>query len=234
MNYFRLVTSALLVVTSHLAFAQVDGFWVVTQVTVGSKVMTPVGKWVKMGNGKSTTGNGWQQHTTGTYQWNNTSSLLSFVNENEPQDEFGAFKVSFTRDTMTWTRTEEGDVVIVKLVPATELPAIPADQVKGLWSIQEATEGGKDILSEYNPNNKMFLFIRWDRVYVWQEDAGKKEQGYWFMNGHKPELKLINDSRDRDESWTVTFEGVSMKFSGKSENVKDRQLVFVRLNDFPK
>jgi hypothetical protein len=228
-------TSALLFMfTAQSAFSQVDGFWLITNVNVGTEVMTPLGKWMKMEKGKATTGNGWQQHTVGKYNWNKKASQLSFMMSNEPLDEFGPFKVAVTKESMTWTRTEDGDLVTVNLIRITELPANPADRVKGLWAIREATENGKDVLSSYDPNKKMFLFIRWDRVYVWQQDSGKKEQGYWFMNGHRLELKLINDNRDRDESWTISFEGDAMKFSGTSENVKNRQLVFVRLNAFPK
>jgi hypothetical protein len=220
---------------SSSAFAQVDGLWLVTSVEVGSEVKTPVAKWFRLNNGKSLEGNGWQQHTIGSYKWNKKTSELSFKSDNEPSEGFGAFTVSRTGNNMRWTRMEEGETVSVSLKAITELPQSTADQVKGLWDLASATRSGADVTSEVDPEGRQYIFIRWDRMFVRRFGASERVQGYWFVNAHYPALSFIGTKGDIiPETWTVSFEEGNMVLTGQSENVKGQVLTFSRLSEFPK
>jgi hypothetical protein len=217
------------------AFAQVDGFWLVTSVKVGSDVKTPVAKWFRLNNGKSVEGNGWQQHTTGSYAWSKKSSELFFESDNEPSEGLGAFTVSRTGNEMKWTRKEDGETVTVSLKAIKELPQSTADKVKGLWDLVSATRLGADVTSEIDPEGRQYIFIRWDRMFVRRLSASERVQGYWFMNAHYPVLSFIRTRGDTSpEAWTVSFEDGKMVLTGQSENVKDQVLAFSRLSEFPK
>ncbi|MEJ0031447.1 MAG: hypothetical protein WDO15_14215 [Bacteroidota bacterium] len=192
----------------------VDGFWLVTKVTVGSREITPVARWFKLDQGKQVSGNGWVQHSFGTYKFDKTKSELLFVTTNEPEDEYGTFKVVRTGPLMTWTRKEENELVVVELKPITEVPMSPADQVKGLWVL--------------NSDQKSFLFIRWDHQYVKQINAHERISGYWFFDELRPEITFITENQEQ-EKWTVTIEDQKLILT-----MKDVTLTYSRATEFPK
>jgi|ERR1041385_19053 hypothetical protein len=213
----------------------VDGFWLVTKVTVGGRELTPVARWFKIDKGRQVSGNGWTQHSFGTYQFDKKKSELLFVTTNEPEDEFGAFKVIRTGPLMTWSRKEENELVVVELKPITELPMSPADEAKGLWILNAAVDRELDVTKTFDPDHKHFLFIRWDRQYVKQINAHERISGYWFFDALRPEITFISENREQeDEKWTVTIEGMKMTLKGSSENVKEMTLYYSRATEFPK
>ena len=213
----------------------VDGFWLVAKVTVGARELTPVARWFKIDKGKQVSGNGWTQHSFGSYKFDKKTSELLFITTNEPEDEFGAFKVVRTGPLMTWSRKEENEMVVVELKPITELPMSPADEAKGLWVLNQAFERDQDILKTFDPDHKHFLFIRWDRQYVKQINAHERISGYWFFDALRPEVTFISENREQeDEKWTVTIEGAKLTMRGSSENVKEMVLVYSRATEFPK
>lgn len=213
----------------------VDGFWLVTKVTVGGKELTPVARWFKINEGKQVSGNGWTQHSFGTYKYDKKTSEMTFLTANEPADEFGAFKVERKGPLMTWTRTEEGEVVVVDLKPITEIPNSPADNAKGLWVLESALDRDANITKQLDPDHKYFLFIRWDRKYVRQINAHERISGYWFFDAHRPEITFISENREQeDEKWMVTIEGQKMTMKGSSENVQSMVMTYLRATDFPK
>lgn len=213
----------------------VDGFWIVTKVTVGGKEMTPVARWFKLAVGKQTSGNGWVQHSYGTYKYDKKNSEVSFITANEPADEFGPFKVVRKGPLMTWSRKEEGEDVVVELKTITDLPMGPWDQAKGVWVLESAVERDLNITKQFDPDHKHFLFIRWDRQYVKQINAHERISGYWFFEAHRPEITFISEDREQlDEKWNVAIEGQKLILKGSSENVKDMVLTYQRANDFPK
>lgn len=222
-------------VTILSAHAQVEGLWVVKAVTVGNQDKTPVAKWFRFSAGKYTSGNGWQQHTVGSYHYEKNSSALLLRADNEPSDPFGEFVVASTGNTMTWTRQEEGEVVSVTLEAAKEIPPSITDQVKGLWDLVLAMRLNKVITLEIDPHGSQYLFIRWDRVFVKSISQKQQIRGYWFMNGHKPELKFINESSNQQsETWNVAFDkGRNMVLTGASESVKGITLMYARKIQFP-
>jgi hypothetical protein len=219
---------------SIIANAQIDGLWVVKKVMVGSETMTPVARWFKLDNGKQTSGNGWQQHSFGTYVFNAVKSTVQFDTANEPVDESGAFTVVRKGNAMTWTRKEDGEDVSVELELATTFPMSTADKVKGLWGLGSATRNGTDLTSQYNPQNKYSLFLRWDKIYNLNTGT-EKINGYWHMNAHRPELKLIRMGHEQEvNAWTVSVSDDSLILTGLSDNNSGIVLSFKKLRNFPK
>jgi hypothetical protein len=234
MKTLRLLSLAGLLVLSISASAQIDGLWVVKSVMVGAEDKTPIARWFRLEHGKQVSGNGWQQHSAGSYNWNKKTSEVSFETTNEPADEFGPFKIVRKGNAMTWTRKEEGLTVTVELEMATELPQSTADQVKGLWDLVSASKLGTDVLKQTDPDGNQFVFIRWDRMYVKQLNAAEQVRGYWFMNAHRPEMKFFSQGNEQDsETWTVSFDNDKLVLTGVSESVKDLVLTYARLKDFP-
>jgi hypothetical protein len=235
MKAIRLVSVLSFLAASFATSAQVDGLWAVKSVMVGAEDKTPVARWFRLEHGTQVSGNGWQQHSVGTYSWNKKTSEVSFETVNEPRDDFGAFKVVRKGNAMTWTRKEEGILVKVELALTSTLPQSIADQVKGLWDLVSASRSGKDVLRQTDPDGKQFIFIRWDRMYVKQLNSNEQVRGYWFMNAHQPELKLFSQGNEQDsETWMVSFDQDKLVLSGTSESVRDLVLVYARLADFPK
>jgi hypothetical protein len=226
--------SLLLVHISIMGGAQIDGLWLVKKVIVGTEVMTPQAKWFRLDNGKQTSGNGWQQHSFGTYRFEAKKSTVIFETENEPKDEFGAFAVQRKGNTMNWMRKEDGDNVSVELELITTLPMSTSDKVKGLWGLLRVTSGSSDVTSQYDPQKKYSIFIRWDRIYN-QNTGSEKINGFWYMNAHKPELRLMRFGHEQEEDkWMVSFEKEDLVLTGLSDHNKNTVLSFKKLSEFPK
>jgi hypothetical protein len=234
MNVIRLLGALSFAAISIVTNAQVDGLWAVKSVMVGAENKTPVARWFRLEHGTHVSGNGWQQHSTGSYIWNKKTSELSFETVNEPRDEFGAFKVERKGNAMTWTRKEEGILVKVELEVTNALPQSTADQIKGLWDLVAATRSGTDVLKQTDPDGNHFIFIRWDRMYVKQLKSDEQIRGYWFVNAHQPELKFFSLDNEQDsETWMVSFDTEKLVLTGTSESVKDLVLMYSRMTDFP-
>ena len=224
-----------LMLQTSVTFGQVNGLWLVKKVMVGDKDRTPVARWFRLKNGIQTSGNGWQQHSYGTYLWDRKKSTLSFTTENEPADGAEPFRVTRKNNKMTWNRLEEGERIVVDLEETSDLPQSPADKIKGLWDLESAKRVKKDITLQYDPEGKQYIFIRWDRIYVNQISPNESVTGYWFMNAHEPKLKFISkNASDNPLEWLVSFDKEKMILSGVSENNKDLTLVYKGMKNFPK
>lgn len=225
------------IIFSHsIMIAQPTGLWVVKKVTVGNAVMTPVAKWVKLeADGTQFSGNGWLQHTTGTWKFDSENSALSFTSEPGPEDEFGAFKIKYDAQHMTWERMEDGEKVVVILEKTDALPQSPADQIQGLWNLEKVVNKEEDITNQYDPNNKMYIFMRWDRIFVKRTSTEERIMGLWHINAHQPELQLISlDPQKENEKWRISFSDSEMTWTGLDKNNKDFILTYHKIKTFPK
>lgn len=151
------------------------GLWQIDLVTYEGEDMTPQGRWMCFNKDLTqTSGNGWTQHSIGTYQLKNDS--LSVFNSNGWIDPNEAFAVQIQGDSMTWTRQEGGAPLQVKLSRITELPQTQADALYGYWvSETDSTES---------------ILFRWDKVFVLQTDS-LRIQGSYRTHGHAPRIQLI-------------------------------------------
>jgi hypothetical protein len=212
---------------------QIIGFWGVDKVTVGEMDVTPVAKWFRInGDGTAAAGNGWLQNWKGTWTFDDEEMLYMPESTTELIDEFGAFKVSFPGNQMTWQREEEGMHVTVLLSRIAEMPMSPADEVRGLWGLETAVKDGKDIMESLDPDNRIYFFIRWDRLFQMRKGDGTKTFGFWHMDGHEPKFFLVNfDKSIEDQVFTVSFEGGKLVMRKEGEE----QIVYTsrRLLQFP-
>jgi len=235
--HYKVILFTYCIVLLHIdVIAQIEGLWVVNKVQVGDQEMTPVAKWVKLeADGTQFSGNGWLQHTTGDWKLNTYTSELSFISNPGPADEFGAFKIQYDDQKMTWEREEEGQKVVVTLKRAAELPQSPADQIQGLWDLEKVIQKEQDITNNYDPNNKAYLFIRWDRLYIERTAEATRNTGFWYIDLHHPELQLISHNKSKEyKKWRISFDDSKMTWVGLDEDNKDLILIYSRINTFPK
>jgi hypothetical protein len=227
---------AIALVYSQSAFTQsIIGFWGINEVTVGDKVMTPVAKWTRInGDGTFQSGNGWLQNSEGHWTLDQQTRLYRPVETNGIIDQFGAFKISFQNDAMTWEREEEGEKVVVRLQRIEELPKATADILVGLWSLKKISLNGNSIKDTFDPDNNHYVFIRWDRIYVERTPQGERATGFWHINGHRPEVTFIGQgSKISTEVWRVEVDNAELRMTGISDSNKGMEKTYGRINKFP-
>ena len=193
--------------------AQIDGLWKIDRVLVGEETMTPVAKWSRLEltdtagqllRGSVMNGNGGIINFRGRWQYDRKNELFSSFNEVGDEDAYGPFSVDRPNgESMIWRRFEEGHQIEVHLSRADQLPKAPWDQIVGLWSIAEISNG-----TPFEEGERWF--IRWDRVFVRRSMADNRviQNGVWHMNAHRPELTLWhNDQKASSTIWKISFTG---------------------------
>ncbi len=231
----RIIAPALLsLIISFQSEAQsVVGFWGVTSVKVGDRTMTPVAKWFRNNeDGTFESGNGWTQNSYGTWAYDEKTNEFIPTNKNGIKDEFGPFVVSFSKDGMTWERDEEGMKVVVSLVAIDEMSMAPIDQIPGLWSLSSVKKEEKDITLTFDSNAKQFIHIRPDMRFRLRKPDETFAQGFWHMDGHRPEFTLIDYDREiENQVFSIDFDNDHLIMKQKSGD----QLIFIyeRIDQFP-
>lgn len=128
--------------------------------------MTPVAKWTIIDDDHTyRSGNGWLQNSVGTWTYDDKVRQFLPTGINGLKDEFGSFKVSFSNENMMWEREEDGMKVQITMERINEMPMSDADKLIGLWDLTQANNNGETITPNFDPENKQYLFIRWDRIY---------------------------------------------------------------------
>lgn len=212
---------------------KINGLWEVTKVTAGENEMTPNARWMRF-NADSTqqSGNGYFQHSYGTWKYDKTKNELKILNVNNLLDQNPAFSVDLKDSTMTWTRIEEGQNVTVYLKKIKKLPSTFGDDVLGLWK-PETIKGNGDFFTETsNPTD--YLFFRWDKKFVVNNSKGKF-YGVYNVHGHKAELELIpyDDSQKRS-FWKIDYEKTDKIQLTLLNSDSLVQRTFKRINQYPK
>ena len=218
------------------SFSQsVLGFWEVKEVMVGTEIKTPVAKWIKVNDdGSYQSGNGWLQNSEGTWSYDKSSQTYLPVETNGIDEHYGAFKVSVKDTQMIWERKEDGLHVTVKLERTTKLPKSTADKFVGLWNLKDVLKKGASEKSLFDPDNKQYFFMRWDRMYVERTPKGEKRMGFWHMNAHRPEVTLMSNAlENKTESWTVLVTESELRMTGISNSNKDVVMIYSRIHEFP-
>ncbi len=188
----------------------VVGFWRVNSVQVGDQNLTPVAKWFFYTNDQTyRAGNGWTQNDIGTWEYDKVQKEFTPKSSINPNDEgYGAFKVHFSGDDMTWEREEDGALVVVNLSRITAMPMAPKDSISGAWQLIRVEQAGQDITDSYDPENTELLLIRNMQTYRKTNPDGSQAFGYWHMDAHHPELHLIDFDRAVDvQVFVVSFQG---------------------------
>jgi hypothetical protein len=211
------------------------GFWEVKEVKVGDKIMTPVAKWTRINeDGTYQSGNGWLQNAEGTWSLDKETNTFLPVEKNGIKDPSGPFQVNLSVNKMIWEREEEGMVVTVILEPIEKLPKSTADELIGLWDLKDVMKNGESKKASFDPHDKHYIFIRWDRIYVEQTPQGENISGYWYINGHRPEITLLSHSANKiPESWMVSVNDNELLLTGISDSNKGVENIYSRIHEFP-
>lgn len=213
---------------------RIEGLWIVKLVKVGDQEMTPNARWIRF-NADLTqqSGNGWFQHSFGTWKISKETNKLSIKDSNGLKDKYGSYDIRFENNLMYWNRLEEGQKVEVTLERTDRLPETYGDRLLGLWKLEKAVGDGKYFKQSNNQKTARYLFLRWDRRFVIGSEQGRIN-GVYNVNGHKPELELIPYGEDLTRSfWKVDFGRNSIKLKLiNSDSLVVRN--FIRVNEFPK
>ena len=210
------------------------GLWEVKKVEVGKNKMTPKARWMKFNvDLTQSSGNGWLQHSIGSYNLNN--NYLSIYNSNGVKDNAKPFQIeSFDETSMIWFRLEEGQSVKVFLERINEIPMSSGNKLLGLWKLDsiKLRENSKDNFKNFDPNPKANLFIRWDNTFVNQSVIGEKKYGVYKIHGHKPEIQMVNYGE------SPKFKFYKFKFNHTNLILtsidKKKEMVYSRIHQFPK
>ncbi len=221
------------VITSCRPENSIEGLWVVKQVKVDDEPMTPDARWTRF-NADYTqqSGNGWFQHSYGTWSFDEKTKEIKIINENGIIDTNPPFTVEFENDLMSWRRTEEGHQVHVILEKSEALPKTFGDQLLGLWKLTEAVGKGQYFSDSFEEENQDYMFLRWDKRFVIGLE-GQQIHGVYNVNGHKPELELIpyGENYKRD-FWKVDFgENSITLILLNTDSLVSRD--FIRIHQFP-
>lgn len=213
----------------------ITGLWLITHVQAGDQEMTPVAKWTRISaDGTYESGNGWLKSPEGIWSFNEADQTFNPTETNGLDDLYGAFSVSVDGDEMTWQRDEDGTDIVVSLARIEDLPKAPADDVQGLWDLSDVQESGESVMNTFVPDNQHYMFLRWDRIFVERTPEGNQQTGYWHMNGHRPEITLMNhDSGGEPQSWRVETSGDNgLQMTGISDSNRELVLTYSRLESF--
>lgn len=185
--------------------------------------MTPVARWVRFNkDGTQASGNGWFQHSVGTWELNSKNKTLSIINTNGFEDQNSPFYVAIENDQMTWDRIEEGQSVTVSLKKENKLPQSPGDALLGIWSLEKVVEEEKDVTSMHDSREIQSLFFRWDKKFVIRKSPGGTFSGVYNVHGHKNEVELIFYGDDcKREQWAFEFEkeGLTLRSVGVNKRM---------------
>ncbi|NQX92927.1 MAG: hypothetical protein HRT74_12540 [Flavobacteriales bacterium] len=211
----------------------IEGLWLIESVKVGNEDMTPNARWTRF-NADHTqeSGNGKFEHSHGTWAFDPACKELSIVNTNGLEAPYDPFKVSVSKERMTWERVYVGQAMTIDLVRTNKLPETHGDQLLGLWRLEELTGTGKYFGNADQTNSNSFVFFRWDKRFVIQSDLGRIN-GVYNVHGHKSEVELIpyGENLDRD-FWDIKFEedAITLTLLNSEETIQRR---FIRTNKFP-
>lgn len=205
------------------------GLWEITQVTVGNEHKTPIAKWVDLNADHiHRGGNGWVQHSIGTWHFDQNKSALNILTTNGTEDPYPPFIVSQNDNGMQWNREEDGQAVIVSLKKIEEIPAAYSDKMIGLWQVISTENESDDSTTPFTKNTK--LFMRIDRRYSIHLSPGRKG-GIWHSHAHRQQVQLLSDEGgSADTRWNVSFDGEKMVWENGGE--KSQKVVFERTHSF--
>ena len=217
-----------LLLTSCTEKPNIVGLWKISSVTVGGEVNTPNGRWMRFHeNGSQESGNGWFQHSVGTWTLNVEENTLEVINTNGVTDPAEPFTISLSATEMTWTRTEGGQTVEVKLFRTNQLPKINSDALLGLWFLENAEGDGEF----YSGGQNGGIYFRWDKRFDMYTPNGKIH-GVYNVHGHKSEVELIPYGETGRSWWTLEIDDTTMKLRLlNTDSIVTRS--FKRIYEFP-
>ena len=212
---------------------RIEGLWIVKKVSIGDQEKTPNARWTRFKpDHTQESGNGWFQHSYGTWDLDPVNNELTIVNTNGLNDPNAPFNITIHGDQMFWVRMEEGQEVKVSLERSEQLPSTIGDEVMGLWEL-ESMEGNDGYFGDSEGSQaKGILFFRWDKRFVIGSEKGRIN-GVFNVHGHKPEVEMIpyGDQYKRN-FWNMEIQENVLTLSLlNSDSTVTR--TFKRIHEFP-
>ncbi|WP_272148918.1 hypothetical protein [Tenacibaculum aiptasiae] len=203
------------------------GLWLVKKVKLGKEEMTPNARWMNFKEDSTQiSGNGWLQHSYGT--WSLKDNRLKISNKNGVTDAAEPFKVELKENKMLWERKEEGQDVTVYLERINKIPTSEGNKLLGLWELKSKKIDSIDSKKVVNP--KSTLYLRWDNTYVIENSLKNKKYGVYKIHGHKPELQMVNygeTPKFKFYKFTVEKDKLTLRSTDNKE-----ELSYVRVHQF--
>jgi hypothetical protein len=232
MKFYRIITVSLVVLLFNACSEDkiknpMVGLWEVEQVTIDGKKHTPDGKWMRF-NADSTheSGNGWYQHSIGKYKVTGADNELFLFHSNGWKDEFENFRITYTDTGMIWKRTEDGNAVEVSLKQIDKLPTRQADEVMGIWQLNQTTIG--EITMKAVEKNTIFL--RWDKMFIAQDETNRSF-GLYKTQGHRNEIEFVYYNQDcTREYWDYEIKNNILTLTSVNAEQPTKQ-VYTRIYD---
>lgn len=213
----------LLLLSSCSVERKLEGLWLIEKVQVGTDEMTPIARWTRINKDHSqSSGNGWLQHTVGSWEYNAKSKEMTLESTFGIEDEYGGFQVDFEGEKMIWTRTEDEHEVLVQLSKINELPIAPANLLMGVWKQTDSKKGQED-----------YLFFRWSHIVVKGKVGEGRQFGMYKTHPHANEIEIIYFGDDLEhEKWKYRLEDNNTLYL---ESLEDNKLLsFQRIDYIPR
>lgn len=232
----RIHVLALIVITFLNSCANkptIEGLWIVTSVTAGDQEITPNARWTRFNpDFTQESGNGWLQHSFGTWKLNPKTNELSIVNSNGLNDLNEPFKVTINQNSMAWNRIEEGQAIKVFLTRSNHLPETYGDKLLGLWRLEEAIGNENYFKESDKAKTSNYIFFKWDKRFVIGSEKGRIH-GVYNVHGHKSEVELIPyDNQYKRGFWKIDFDEntITLRLLNTDSTVTRK---FKRIHEFP-
>lgn len=209
------------------------GLWEVESVKEGDRQMTPIVRWLRLNKDfTQESGNGWVQHSYGSWRYDSLKNTVMMFDSNGVDEGGSPFEVSTLGQSMVWQRKENDQAVVIHWKRIQRLNMDPASKMVGLWDLSSASVAGEDQSASLDPNNKRYLFLRWDRQFRDRNGPKGNFAGVWSFHGHKPEITLWRSGEHcYKETWKVEVSKTTLTL--RSIEGEDRVLVYERTNQFP-
>ena len=206
--------------------AKISGLWLIEKVQVGMEEMTPVARWTHLQKSQSqTSGNGWQQHTIGSWSYDPARRQITITSEKGLKDEFDSFSIiDIDRHRMVWAREENGEDITVRLKRINEIPVAPMDNLLGAWRLTNNVENIPQAKSMTH------LFFRWDRLLLVYDAEQKRKYSMYRPFSHAPTIQIIHyEDPLRLEEWRYSFENTGALLLEQYSKNDTVQLTFCRI-----
>ena len=205
---------------------KIVGLWQIEKVSIEKEELTPVAKWTKLNKDNSQeSGNGWMQHSVGTWIYDQSRREISITNTNGIKDEYGGFHLEFDQENMIWKRKEEGQNVQVVLKKINKIPRSQSNQLLGIWKLITKEENKLE-------DSKTYLHFRWDQILINKAKENIRKVGMYKTHGHKNELQVIYyEDPLRQEIWNFRIhQNILTLISSRNDN---HEMKYERINYIP-
>jgi hypothetical protein len=214
---------------------KIDGLWIVKALKINNEDFTINKKWLRFGaDSTQTSGNGWQQHTVGSWSYQKDSNMLTIKNDNNFNDflEYkNPFKVTIDENSMTLQGIDRGKDVTIVLERSTKLPTTEANKLVGLWKFNAIFVDDKEVSDSLNPTKKGMIYLGWENDYILYNYPEGEKYGIFKTHSMRNQIDLINSSRTPAyQYYKFSLEDDQLVLKSTNSN---KEIKLTRIHQFP-